>query len=58
MPTIRISDREGVETAHEAAEGISVMEIIRNAGHDEVLALRGGNARAQPARSMWASGSA
>ena len=42
MPTIRIMDREGVETAHEAGEGLTVMEIIRNAGHDEVLALCGG----------------
>lgn len=42
MTTIRILDREGTETAHEAEAGVTIMEIIRNAGYDEVLALCGG----------------
>jgi 2Fe-2S ferredoxin len=42
MPTISIIDRQGQTTTIEAEAGLSVMEIIRNAGFDELLALCGG----------------
>lgn len=42
MPNIIITTREGVEHSVEAAEGLSLMEVIRDAGMDEMLALCGG----------------
>ena len=42
MPKIIIVDRAGRDTAVEAQEGLSLMENIRNAGYDELLALCGG----------------
>ena len=42
MPKLIVVTREGEETAIEAQDGISVMEIIRDAGVDELLALCGG----------------
>ena len=43
MPHIIVTDREDREHAIEATAGISVMENIRNAGIDELLALCGGS---------------
>ncbi|MDO6414499.1 2Fe-2S iron-sulfur cluster-binding protein [Sphingomonas sp. BIUV-7] len=42
MPKLIVVTREGVETELDAGEGISVMEAIRDAGFDELLALCGG----------------
>lgn len=42
MPNIIIATREGVEHSVEAGEGLSLMEVIRDAGLDEMLALCGG----------------
>ena len=42
MPSLIIVDRAGNETAVEGATGLSVMEIIRDNGVDELLALCGG----------------
>ncbi|PZU75321.1 MAG: ferredoxin [Rhizobium sp.] len=42
MPKIIVTDRDGVEHAIEATADISVMENIRDAGLDELLALCGG----------------
>ena|SRR5205823_10596219 len=42
MVSIRVVTREGVESAVEAQEGVSVMETIRDSGFDELLALCGG----------------
>ena len=42
MLTITVVDRSGRENAVEAQSGISVMENLRNAGFDEILALCGG----------------
>jgi len=39
MPTIRVIDDQGNETAIEDMAGLSVMEVLRNNGVDEVLAL-------------------
>lgn len=43
MPTVTIILREGEEIAIEAQAGASIMESIRNAGIDEVVALCGGS---------------
>lgn len=43
MPQIIVTDREGGEHAIEATTDISVMENIRDAGIDELLALCGGS---------------
>jgi len=43
MPKIIIVDRAGRDGAAEAQEGLSLMENIRNAGYDELLALCGGS---------------
>ena len=40
--TIIVTDREGVVRTVEGASGLSVMEILRDAGFDELLALCGG----------------
>lgn len=42
MGTISVTTREGDHIALEAENGLSVMEIIRDAGIDELLALCGG----------------
>lgn len=42
MPQIIVTDREGGERTISATPGISVMENIRDAGMDELLALCGG----------------
>lgn len=42
MAKLVVVSREGNETAIEGQEGLSVMEILRDAGFDEMLALCGG----------------
>ncbi|MDE1145105.1 MAG: 2Fe-2S iron-sulfur cluster-binding protein [Azospirillaceae bacterium] len=42
MPLLTVVDRAGVEKAVDAEAGVSVMEVLRNAGFDEILALCGG----------------
>lgn len=42
MPDLTVITREGDQKTLEARAGISVMEIIRDAGIDELLALCGG----------------
>ena len=42
MPRLTIVDRAGKETTIDAAQGLSVMEAIRDNGFDELLALCGG----------------
>lgn len=42
MATLLVTTREGEERAIEAADGLSVMQSIRDAGIDELLALCGG----------------
>ena len=42
MPQLRVTTREGAETVIEGEAGLSVMEVIRDAGIDELLALCGG----------------
>ena len=42
IPTLIVTTREGETTLVEGVTGLSTMEVIRNAGIDEVLALCGG----------------
>lgn len=42
MPIIYVTDRAGEQRAVEAKPGYSVMETIRDAGFDDLLALCGG----------------
>ncbi len=42
MPKLVVVNREGAETEIEAKAGLSVMEVIRDNGFDELLALCGG----------------
>ena len=42
MPQLIVVNRAGQETAVEVAEGLTVMEAIRDNGFDELLALCGG----------------
>lgn len=42
MPKLIVVNREGEESTVEAADGLSVMEAIRDNGFDELLALCGG----------------
>ena len=42
MPRLSITDRDGAETTIEGRSGWSVMENIRDAGFDDLLALCGG----------------
>ena len=42
MSTIKVVTRDGSEHVVDAAEGLSIMEIIRDAGFDELQALCGG----------------
>jgi 2Fe-2S ferredoxin len=42
MPKLVVVTRDGTEKTVEAENGLSVMEVIRDAGFDELLALCGG----------------
>jgi len=42
MPKMIVVTREGTETAIEGETGLTVMEVIRDNGFDELLALCGG----------------
>ncbi|MHA6721382.1 2Fe-2S iron-sulfur cluster-binding protein [Sphingomonas sp. RS2018] len=42
MPTLIVTTREGEERAVQGDAGLSVMEVIRDNGFDELLALCGG----------------
>ncbi len=42
MPKLIVVTREGVESTVEAETGLSVMEVVRDSGFDELLALCGG----------------
>lgn len=42
MPTITVIDRSGVARDVEAEDGLTLMEVIRDNGFDELLALCGG----------------
>jgi ferredoxin, 2Fe-2S len=42
MPKLVVVKRDGSEQVLEAQEGLSVMEVIRDGGVDELLALCGG----------------
>ena len=42
MAKLIVTDRSGTEHALEGQDGLSVMEIIRDGGMDELLALCGG----------------
>ena len=42
MPTIRVTGRDGEERAVEAEHDLTLMEVIRDNGFDELLALCGG----------------
>lgn len=42
MPVINIVNREGASKTVDAATGASLMEVIRDEGFDELLALCGG----------------
>lgn len=42
MPQITVVDQSGSEKAIEASEGRTLMEVIRDNGFDELLALCGG----------------
>ncbi|AJA07121.1 MULTISPECIES: 2Fe-2S iron-sulfur cluster-binding protein [Sphingomonadales] len=42
MPTLTVINRAGNAQQLEAGSGLSVMEVIRDAGYDELLALCGG----------------
>lgn len=42
MPKLHVVNRAGVESVVEAADGLTVMEAIRDSGFDELLALCGG----------------
>jgi len=42
MPKLTVVNREGAESTIDVAEGLTVMEAIRDNGFDELLALCGG----------------
>ena len=42
MPTLHVTSRSGEESTVEVANGLTVMEAIRDNGFDELLALCGG----------------
>ncbi len=42
MPTLIVTTREGEERSVDGQAGLSVMEVIRDNGFDELLALCGG----------------
>jgi len=43
MPTLVVVDRAGLEVQLEGQNGLSVMEIIRDGGVEQMLAMCGGN---------------
>lgn len=43
MPNLIVVTRDGTEHTVDATPGLSVMEVIRDHGFDELLALCGGN---------------
>ncbi|WP_421793742.1 2Fe-2S iron-sulfur cluster-binding protein [Hydrocarboniphaga effusa] len=43
MPKLFVTDRAGLERSVEGEQGLSLMEVIRNAGFDELLAMCGGS---------------
>lgn len=43
MAQLFVTDRSGIERGIEGEQGLSLMEVIRNAGLDELLALCGGS---------------
>nr|WP_314434102.1 2Fe-2S iron-sulfur cluster-binding protein [uncultured Brevundimonas sp.] len=43
MPSITVTDQSGEKRTIHPASGTSLMEALRNAGFDEILALCGGN---------------
>lgn len=43
MPHLHVTDRSGATRTLDGEAGLSVMEIIRDAGYDELLALCGGS---------------
>ena len=43
MPLLTVITREGEERSLDGETGLSVMEVIRDGGIDEILALCGGN---------------
>lgn len=43
MASVRVTTREGATNAISASEGLSLMEVIRDAGIDELLAICGGS---------------
>jgi ferredoxin, 2Fe-2S len=42
MPQLRVVDRQKDEQVVEATPGLSVMELVRDTGHPDMLALCGG----------------
>lgn len=42
MPTLNVTLRDGEERTIEGQSGLSVMEVLRDGGVDEILALCGG----------------
>lgn len=42
MPKLFVVDRDGEKSEVEATTGMSVMEVVRDAGFDDLLALCGG----------------
>ena len=42
MPNVWITNRKGVESRVQGSLGVSVMEVIRSAGFDELMAICGG----------------
>jgi len=49
MPNLMVTTRDGDERQIAAETGLSLMEAIRDAGMDEMLALCGGCCSAPPA---------
>ncbi len=42
MPILNVIDRTGEQRAIEAGDGLSVMQVVRNSGFGDILALCGG----------------
>lgn len=43
MPRLVVTAKDGTQTIVEGSAGLSVMEVIRDSGSEEILALCGGN---------------
>ena len=43
MTTIRVTDLDGTEASIDAAAGLTLMQAIRDAGYDDLLATCGGS---------------